>query len=62
MDLGVKLLKFNKRQNWVDHLLQQHHLTSTEQYNEKWIKKLEKKLPTNVKLLKQVDYKEQLQK
>ncbi len=39
-------LKINKRQNWVDHLPQQNHLTSTKQYNEKRMKKIERKLPT----------------
>jgi hypothetical protein len=36
-------LKINKRQNWVDHLLQQNHLTSTKQYNEKRMKQNGKK-------------------
>ncbi len=35
-------LKINKRQIWVDHLPQQNHLTSMEQYNEKQMKKIEK--------------------
>jgi hypothetical protein len=38
-------LKNNKRQNWVDYLLQQSHLTSTNQYNEKQMKKIERKMP-----------------
>jgi hypothetical protein len=46
-------LKINKRQNWVDHLLQQNHLTSTKQYTEKQMKKVERKLPKNIQLLKQ---------
>jgi hypothetical protein len=45
-------LKINKRQNWVHHLLQQSHLTSTKQYNEKRMKKNERKLPKNIQLLK----------
>jgi hypothetical protein len=47
--------KINKRKNWVDHLLQQNHHTSTEQYNEKQMKKIERKLPKNIQLLKQVE-------
>jgi hypothetical protein len=45
----------NKRQNWVDHLPQQNQLTSMEQCNEKRMKKIERKLPKNIKLLKQVE-------
>ncbi len=48
-------LKMNKRQNWVDHLLHQNYLTSTKQYNEKWMKKIERKLPKNIQLLKWVE-------
>jgi hypothetical protein len=48
-------LKINKRQNWVDHLLQQNNLTSTKQYNEKRLKKTESKLPKNIQLLKRVE-------
>jgi hypothetical protein len=48
-------LKINKRQNWVDHLLQQNHHTSTKQYNEKWMKKIERKLPKNIQLLKRAE-------
>ena len=45
-------LKINKKQNWVDHLLQQNHITSTKQYNEKRMKKIERKLSKNIQLLK----------
>jgi hypothetical protein len=45
-------LKINKKQHWVDHLLQQNHLTSTKQYNEKRMRKIKQKLPKNIKLLK----------
>jgi hypothetical protein len=48
-------LKINKRQNWVDHLLQQNNLTSTKQYNEKRMKKIERKLPKSIQLLKRVE-------
>jgi hypothetical protein len=36
----------------VDHLLQQNHLTSTKQYNEKRMRKIKQKLPKNINLLK----------
>ncbi len=36
----------------MDHLLQQIHLTSTKKYNDKRMKKIERKLPKNIKLLK----------
>jgi hypothetical protein len=55
-------LKINKRQNWVDHLLQQNHLTSTKQYNEKQVKKIERKLPKNIQLLKRAELQKQSQK
>jgi hypothetical protein len=48
-------LKINKRQNWVDHPLQLNHLTSTKQYNEKRMKKIERKLPKNIQLLKKAE-------
>jgi hypothetical protein len=39
----------------VDHLLQQNHLTLTKQYNEKQMKKIERKLPKNIQLLKRAE-------
>jgi hypothetical protein len=39
----------------VDHLLQQKHLTSTKQYNEMRMKKIERKLPKNIQLLKRAE-------
>ncbi len=39
---------------WIN-LPQQNHLTSTKQYNEKWMKKIERKLPKNIQLLKRVE-------
>jgi hypothetical protein len=45
----------NKRQNWVDHLLKQNHLTSTTQYSESRMKKIETKIPKNIQLLKRAE-------
>ena len=48
-------LKIDKRQKWVDHLFEQNSITSTKQYNEKWLKKIERKLHKNIKRMKKVD-------
>jgi hypothetical protein len=40
---------------WVDHHFEQNHITLLKQYNEKWKKKIERKLPQNIKQIKKVD-------
>ncbi len=40
-------LKINKRQEWVNNLLEQSQLTSSEWYSERRVKKIEKKCPKN---------------
>jgi hypothetical protein len=48
-------LKFEKRQKWADHLFEQNRITSSKQYNEKWMKKIKRKLSKNIKQIKKVD-------
>jgi len=48
-------LKVNKRQEWVDYLIERHRITSKNQYNEKKLDKIEKKLPKNIKRMKRVN-------
>jgi hypothetical protein len=48
-------LKFDKKQKWVDHLFEQNCIALLKQYNEKWLKKIERKLPKNIKQMKKVD-------
>jgi hypothetical protein len=43
-------LKINKRQEWVNHLLEQSQLTSSGQYSERRINKIEKKMPKKLSL------------
>jgi hypothetical protein len=38
-------LKVDKRQKWVDHLFEQHCITSSDKYNNKMLKKIERRLP-----------------
>jgi hypothetical protein len=40
-------LKINKRQEWVNHLLEQSQLISSGQYSERRVNKIEKKMPKN---------------
>ncbi len=40
-------LKINKRQEWVNHLLEQSQLTSSGRYSEKRVNKIEKKCAKN---------------
>ncbi len=40
-------LKINKRQEWVNHLLEQSQLTSSRQYSERQVNKIEKKMLKN---------------
>ncbi len=51
-------LKINKRQAWVNHLLEQSQLTSSGQYCEKWVNKIKKKMPKKLRLLENVDLKQ----
>jgi hypothetical protein len=48
-------LKFDKRQKWVDILFEQNCITLSKQYNEKQMKKNERKLPNHLKQMKKVD-------
>jgi len=48
-------LKVNKRQEWVDYLFEKHRITLKNQYKEKKLNKIEKKLPKNIKRMKRVD-------
>jgi hypothetical protein len=51
-------LKINKRQAWVNHLLEQSQLTSSGQYSERWVNKVEKKMLKKLSLLENVDLKQ----
>jgi hypothetical protein len=51
-------LKINKRQEWVNHLLEQSQLTSSGQYSERRVNKIEKEMPKKLSLLKHVDLKQ----
>ncbi len=48
-------LKIDEKQKWVNHLFEQNCITSTKQYNEKRLKKIERKLQKNIKRMKKVD-------
>jgi hypothetical protein len=50
--------KINKRQEWVNHLLEQSQLTSSGGYSERRVNKIEKKMPKKLSLLKHVDLKQ----
>jgi hypothetical protein len=54
-------LKFDKEQKWVDHLVEQNCITLSKQYNEKRMKKIERKLPKNIKQMKRWTYKQRSQ-
>jgi hypothetical protein len=51
-------LKINKRQEWVNHLLEQSQQTSLGQYSERRVNKIEKKMPKKLSLLENVDLKQ----
>jgi hypothetical protein len=51
-------LKINKRQEWVNHLLEQSQLTSSGQYSERRVNKIKKKNAKKLSLLKHVDLKQ----
>jgi hypothetical protein len=51
-------LKTNKRQEWVNLLLEQNQLTSSGQYSERQVNKIKKKMPKKLRLLKHVDLKQ----
>ncbi len=51
-------LKINKRQEWVNHLLEKSQLTSSGRYSERRVDKIEKKFPKKLSLLKHVDLKQ----
>ena len=51
-------LKINKRQAWVNHLLEQSQPTSSGRYSEKWVNKIKKKMPKKLRLLENVDLKQ----
>jgi hypothetical protein len=51
-------LKINKRQAWVNHLLQQSQLTSFGQYSDRRVNQIKKKIPKKLRLLENVDLKE----
>ena len=44
-------LKVNKRQEWVDYPFEKHRITLKNQYKEKKLNKIEKKLPKNINSL-----------
>jgi len=48
-------LKVDKRQKWVDHLFEQSCITSSNKYNAKKLKKIERRLPKKIKRTKKVD-------
>ncbi len=51
-------LKINKRQEWVNHLLEQSQLTSSGQYRERQVNKIKEKMPKKLSLLEHVDLKQ----
>jgi hypothetical protein len=51
-------LKVNKRQAWVNHLLEQSQLTLSGQYSERRVNKIKNKMPKKVSLLENVDKKQ----
>jgi len=48
-------LEVNKRQKWVDHLFEQHRITSSNKYNDKKCEKIERRLHKKIKRTKKVD-------
>jgi hypothetical protein len=50
--------KINKRQEWVNHLLEQSQLTSSGQYSARLVNKIEKKMQKKLSLLKHVHLKQ----
>jgi hypothetical protein len=51
-------LKINKRQEWVNHLLEQSQLTSSGWYSERQVDKIKKKMPKKLSLMENVDLKQ----
>jgi hypothetical protein len=48
-------LKVNKRQEWVDNLFERHRITLKNQYKQKRLTKIERRLPKNIKRMRRVD-------
>ena len=48
-------LKVDKRQKWVDRLFEQSRITSSNKYNAKKLKRIERRLPKKIKRTKKVD-------
>ncbi len=51
-------LKINKRQKWVNHLLEQSLLISSGWYSERRVNKIERKMPKKISLLEHVHLKQ----
>ncbi len=48
-------LKVDKRQKWVEHLIERNHVTTSQQYQRKRMKKIKKKIPNNIKQMEDLD-------
>jgi hypothetical protein len=48
-------LKVDKRQKWVEHLIEQNHVTTSQQYQRKQMKKIIKKIPKNIQQMEDLD-------
>jgi hypothetical protein len=48
-------LKVEKRQKWVNHLFEQNCITTTRQYKQKQMHKIQRKLPKHIEKLKRVE-------
>ena len=48
-------LKVDKRQKWVEHLIERNHVTTSQQYQRKRMKKIKKKIPKNIQQMEDLD-------
>ncbi len=48
-------LKVEKRQKWVEHLIERNHVTTSQQYQKKRMKKIKKKIPNNIQQMEDLD-------
>ena len=48
-------LKVDKRQKWVEHLIERNHVTTSQQYQRKRMKKIKKKIPNNIQQMEDLD-------
>jgi hypothetical protein len=54
-------LKVDKRQKWMDHLFERNHVTTSQQYQRKWMKKIKKKIPKNIQQMEDWTYRKRSQ-